>query len=752
MKISALLSGLLLVAVLSQGEAVCPHGCRSCTNGMFYCLGTQLQSIPSEIPADTTVVDLTQNSIRSFQGIPNLPKVQSFRMSVNQLRVIKGDMFEKMPLITSLDLSKNSITKVYKHGLRGLNDLKSISLNENNIQEIGMVFWNTKAVNTIRLGSNVIQKIDEENFQKNEMLKMLDLSNNQIASIHGNAFKNQKMLRYLILSNNPLKQLDNLVFSSTMLSLADFSNCQLESVPRTMPSSLMDYRLGNNMITRIEVNDFENITSLTLLTLNDNKISQVAHRSFHTTKNLKELWLSRNDLVYIPRGLPKGLVKLFIDNNVVVELEPRLFQEDSSLKELTLEGNKVRKVHQESLATTKELEKLNLQGNELSLIDIATFDNLPKLQSLILTENPIQVFEKGAFNNLDSLTDLQMSYIDHPKARQDKMVQENFLLSMPSLTTLNMMNSIKLSKALMEIIGNTNNKELDRVENVNLQYCELTTLNQQVKRLFPNVKQFLLDENLLHCDQRLLWLQDWMKTRSDIMFYQYEEPKCNSPSSLKGRAISSLEPYEFVAISEPESVTQIFSYPEEPIIEQPDQGQGSPDVTETDQSNPQNSDTSSAVQPAETNTIQKQSHRPPLPPSGNSRKSLTGLSGKGPSSGTVGGTRVVIKPPKSATTGKDNEKEDKTKLTKAEKKALRKAERERKRRERIERRRRAKNDDARRKKRRIRNEKSKNCTTDKNGNKKCRRKNRCQVQPDGTTKCRKRKGKGKKKKMEATSS
>lgn len=696
----------LLVVGLHAGQAICPAGCTACSNGRLQCPGAGLTSLPTPMPKDTLTIDLTQNNIDSLNGLPNLPDVQSFRMPLNQLRVVKGGDFEPTPSLISLDLSMNSISKVYKHGFSGLENLKSISLNGNKITEIGLIFRNTPALTSLRLGNNEIEKIEEENFDKNIMIKLLDLSNNKITSIHGNAFKNMDMLRYLIVSNNPITTLSDLTFSSTMLSLADFSNCQLESVPLTMPPSLTDFRLGNNKISSINVDDFSNITRLSLVTLNDNQISHIEHRSFENLENLKELWLSRNYMVYIPRGLPKGLIKLFIDNNQVVELEPMLFKEGSELKVLSLERNKVQKVHQDSLKNTNKLEKLNLQGNQISLIDVGTFTKLPHLKMLSLTDNPIQVFEKGAFAELGSLTELFMAYVEHRNTGRDKILQENFLTTMPNLTSIDLMSSVQLTKAFLDIFTEPSSVTMDNVKKINLQYNELTTLPDAIQTIFPNIKQLLLDGNLLQCDQKLLWLRAWMHATTTVSFHQYEQPVCNAPEVIRGRLITELSPEDFKDV------------PEQP----------------TDQTDRQQyHDTETA--PSQTSATEEQSDDKFTSKENVPARQYTSMAG----------TRVIIKPPKNQEPELSDDSNDDDTLSKAERKAARIAERKRKRREKEERKRlrklRKKDDDAKRKKRRIGNKKSMRCKVDKDGNKKCVRRKRCKVDAEGNVKCRKRKGK-----------
>lgn len=708
---------------LSTSQETCPKGCSSCNNGRVQCPGAQFKELPTTLPADTLSLDFTQNQIDSLENMPQLSEVQSLRMSMNQLTVVKGDAFKSMPSLVSMDLSMNKISKVYKHGFRGLDNVMSISLSGNKLSEIGLIFKNTPQLTSVRLGNNEIEEITEDNFQDNPMIKMLDLSSNKISKIHKNAFKNMDMLRYLILTNNPIKTATDLVFTSTMLSLVDFSNCALTSVPRKMPSSLVDYRLGNNMIETIHVEDFENITSLKMLTLNDNKISHVDHRSFGTLASLKELWLSRNDLVYIPRGLPKGLQKLFMDNNVVVELEQMLFHQDSDLVELILEGNKIHTIHPEAMKDISKLQKLDLQGNDIERIQAGTFTNVPNLESLILTDNPIGKFDTDAFSDLTALTELHLSYVE-PNEMPDEIVTENFFDEMPNLQTVDMMSSPSLTNEVLEILHDTEVQPLENLKKWNLQYNELVTLPEELKTILPNIKQLLLDGNLLACDTRLRWLNEWM-TGSSVSFHQYDKPTCDTPKSLKGQEIDTLSPGDF---KEPEPEQPQSADETAPVQQQTNSEPNQDTATNQDTDQPQQQITHYNMR----GTVVKIK-----PPSGSSPSQTRG---------STGGAAAPVKP---SSTSSSSSTGSQTKLTKKE---LRRLERERRRKLKEERKRlrklrnkRNKNgdEDSKRKKRRIK--KTKDCGKDANGEKKCGQKKKCKVLEDGSVRCRKRKTKKEKK-------
>ena len=692
MRILASTICIILFSVVSS----CPPECQSCDNGRFACVSAGLQQPPDIIPDDTLVIDLSQNDIRALEGLPSAPNAQSLRLPANKLEKLEASVLSVVPSLMSLDLSQNSITLIDDKAFDGLIDLRTVSLTGNKLTSIGQVFKDTPQLTSVRLGNNEITEIGEDAFKDNTMVKMLDLSNNNVKKIHKDAFSNLDMLRYLILSNNPITTLPELSFTSTMLLLADFSNCQLQSVPRTMPSSLKDFRLGNNRIKEILVDDFQNMTEVTLITLNDNMIENVAHRAFGSLENLQELWLSRNQLVYIPRGLPASLEKLYIDNNHVVELAPTLFQANANLKYLSLEANKVMKIHQDSLKDVTQLETLNLQGNEVSLIDVGTFTHLPELKDLVLSNNPVQVFENGAFADLTSLTELSLSHIDHTVTGPEKILDENILVAMPIVESIDLTSSPFLTEKLLEILSESESFT-SSVKTLILQYNELTTLPEIIKTAFPNIETIILDGNPWKCDKKLAWLRDWIKS-SSVTFHRFEEPTCNQPASLQGRLLSTVEDSELV-----EEVQQ----PSEPVN------------TPVEQTNPVETSPDSQVAENQDTKVENPTSQ--------------GTSPNRPSYGV----QVVVKAPQST-------RKQKTKLQRQQEKAAKKAEKERRKKERQERRKKNKGKKRRnkdRRKRRIEKRRGMRCRVDENGLKVCKLRKRCKVLDDGSVRCRKRGGK-----------
>ncbi|KAK7482648.1 hypothetical protein BaRGS_00026147 [Batillaria attramentaria] len=341
-----LLAGAISLIYAANGQK-CPRRCISCKNGVAECSKRSLVAPPKDFPADTRIIILDGNHLRvlgqrSFQKLQDL---EVLRMKGNKVRVVKKSAFKAFPSLMTLDLSDNQLVKIYSKGFEGMDKLQTLSLQNNKIRSIARIFDATPRLFQLNLAFNNIRVIGKNDLQTPTRVHYLDLRGNRISKIHPEAFSKMKYLRYLFLNNNPLVKVPDMTFGSSVLQLADFSHCKLTHVPCTMPASVSDFRLSDNKIRQINVSDFQNITGLRLLALNDNKLHFVANGAFTHLDKLDEIWLRNNQLVYIPRGLPDNLRKLYMDSNMIREIEAGLFSNNSRLDYLNVENNKVMRIN-----------------------------------------------------------------------------------------------------------------------------------------------------------------------------------------------------------------------------------------------------------------------------------------------------------------------------------------------------------------------------------------------------------------------
>lgn len=257
---------------------------------------------------------------------------------------------------------------------------------------------------------------------------------------------------------------------------------------------------------------------------------------------LLQVWLRKNSLVYIPRGLPDTVRKLHMDSNNIQEIEVGLFSNTSQLDYLTVENNQIKRIQPNTFRGLHLLHTLNFQGNLIQNLEKDTFVDIGNLSTILLSNNPLKRIEAGAFGNLQNLTQLFMSYI----MEEDFQLVSNFLPEMPRLKSLYLVNSPDLADALMAVINDpgVTHTPLMELTHLDISYNTFKWISPRIREVFPNLLSLPLDGNPLRCSESLKWLKDWMIS-SEVSFHSHSEIVCETPSRLKDRPIKNIEDSEW---------------------------------------------------------------------------------------------------------------------------------------------------------------------------------------------------------------
>ena len=192
-----------------KASNICPFDCNCVydfydTEGVIIdCRKQSMKTIPyTNIPRDTSILDLSQNTIQNIPVFPS-ENLRNLNLTMNNISIIEEDSFEDMQMLTSLSLSYN--------------DLRSL--------EDQTFEWGPEKLEILKLDHNKIEVIRQNIFKELIFLEEIDLSYNRINYIHPATFKMLEKLKILKLNNNQLNIIhaswigNNIVSGLTEVSL-----------------------------------------------------------------------------------------------------------------------------------------------------------------------------------------------------------------------------------------------------------------------------------------------------------------------------------------------------------------------------------------------------------------------------------------------------------------------------------------------------------------------------------------------------
>ena len=162
----------------------------------------------------------------------------------------------------------------------------------------------------------------------------------------------------------------------------------------------------NGDVTELKPGDFDGLSNLAELRLDDNQLRALPANVFDKLSNLKELFLDGNRLSALPANVfdeLTNLTKLFLSNNRLSSLPEDIFDPLTDLKILAINTNKLSSLQSGVFDQLTNLTRLYLNSNQLSSLPENTFDQLTKLTLLNLFDNPLSSVRKSDFDHLTHL-------------------------------------------------------------------------------------------------------------------------------------------------------------------------------------------------------------------------------------------------------------------------------------------------------------------------------------------------------------
>ncbi|XP_076859912.1 leucine-rich repeat neuronal protein 2 [Brachyhypopomus gauderio] len=340
---------------------------------------------------------------------------------------------------------------------------------------------------TLRLQSNLISSLDQDELQGLGNLTELDLSHNSFTSTH---------------------------------------NLRITDMP-----ALLSLHMEENQLRRLPESSFSGLPSLQELYLNHNRIRSISPGAFKGLDNLLRLHLNSNHLVIIDKrwfhALPQ-LEVLMIGGNPVDTIQDLNFKPLGSLRSLVLAGMGLREISERALEGLLNLESISFYDNHLTKVPKEALQKLPGLKFLDLNKNPIQLVQRGDFRDMLHLKELGLNNMEELVS-----IEQSAMENLPELTKLEITNNPQLSYIHPQAF-----QRLPSMESLMLNSNALSALHRQTVQSLPSLQEISLHTNPIRCDCLIRWVG--AESDKPVRFIEPQSTFCSEPPELKARKVKEV--------------------------------------------------------------------------------------------------------------------------------------------------------------------------------------------------------------------
>ncbi|CAN7989485.1 unnamed protein product [Ixodes hexagonus] len=334
-----------------------------------------------------------------FQAIRAGPDGTNFSLiqpdHTTSLTVLCGSLFTESRLgnatfatlrfLRSLHMEQCKLAEVPDSALAGLVELRNLTIRTYNGD------WGALS---LALGRRSLSPL--------KLLERLDLGHNNMVSVPRSPFCELGNLKSLNLTHNSFEDMANMGFNEVA-----------EDKPKCL-DELVELDLSHNKLRYIDDRAFMALRNLRLLYLQRNQLTQLVETAFGALGRLQVVDMSHNQLNTIPPKLLHGSVdlrELYLQNNSLGLLSPHTFTDLQQLVILNLSHNQISSewITHDTFADLIRLVILNLSHNLLRHINATTFQSQYSLQILNIDHNQIGAIDDNAFSSLYNLHTLILS-------------------------------------------------------------------------------------------------------------------------------------------------------------------------------------------------------------------------------------------------------------------------------------------------------------------------------------------------------
>ncbi|XP_068089472.1 nephrocan-like [Hyperolius riggenbachi] len=414
-------------------------------------------------------------------------------ISHSKIRKLQLSDFAGLSSLQELVFFSSGTETIENNTFRSLSNLKTLEVWKNKLTAIPRYL--PPSIEVLKLGDNSIHSIHHYDFDGLNKLKILEMQNNLVHSVSLDVFASITNIQRLILDNNGVQT----------------------------------------------VHATAKLTQLKYLSLENNRLLQFHEMFFLHLPSLQYLRLAGNQLARIPAQLPRSLLSLKIERNLIQIVRVRDVKHLENLYELNLSGNQLSSADGVLAATNLtsldvstnhlssfpnklpiKLQRIDFSNNQISRVTTENMKGLSNLRHLFLDNNGMILFEDKSLQGCVHLSNLAM--------------EQNLLTSIPQgLPSTVLRLDLKGNK--IEHIGGHDVNNLKHLQVLNLRNNKITSLDHQVLECLPRLRHLYLDGNPWNCTCKLLKVRRLLIDKGT----DTKEGYCVEPSYCRGERWMSSE-------------------------------------------------------------------------------------------------------------------------------------------------------------------------------------------------------------------
>lgn len=360
--------------------------------------GNQLSSLSSNVfqgLSNLTLLDLSKNQIEFIHSsaLCYLTSLQTMRLESNQLRqVVDIQPVLQLPQIQNLSLRSNQFSSFQTKDLQ-LNEPSGLKLLDISVNKLETFSISTPIF-------PLLQTIDLSDCGQDSGMKW-DIPDKTLLRNITHLYFTFPLIFFEDIQE-VLQSLDSLTYLQLNYMEKWLKRGLLATVCKIPTLRVLD--LFYNHLQNVTM-DLATCSQLTELDLSTTYISELPKGSIRSMEQLRALKVSDNSLTKVPDDIKSlsSLEILYMGSNLISEFGCDDFKNTTHLTELDLCDNHIAKLDRCVFESLPDLKWLDLSYNQLWTFGDTFKKGLQKLEYLDLSKNVLSILEKGDFQSLESL-------------------------------------------------------------------------------------------------------------------------------------------------------------------------------------------------------------------------------------------------------------------------------------------------------------------------------------------------------------